>query len=89
MGEGKTSIFTVRSKSEEGVVAAGWYIWDGTRKSHTDNLGKGATVWGGEVSAIKGGLESTKGKKVLILSDSQAAIKAIRPDKQGGREQGS
>ena len=74
-GEGRTTVFTNGSKSEEGVVTAGWYL---RKIVNTDTLGPSVTVWDGEVTAIRGGLNATKNQKVLILTDSQAAIKAIR-----------
>lgn len=42
-------------------------------------------MWDGEVAAIRGGLRSTRGKKILILSGSQAALKAIRKAGKTGR----
>jgi len=42
-----------------------------------------ATVWGGEIAELRGALtKAPKNKKLLILSDSQAAIAAT---KQAGR----
>ena len=43
-------------------------------------------MWDGEVVGIKGGLHSApEDRKVLILSDSQAAIAAVRKAGQTGR----
>ena len=40
-------------------------------------LGNRATVWDAEVTAIAETLRLSKGKRLLILSDSQAAIAAV------------
>ena len=69
------------------MVAAGWYVRDGSGMDNTDTLGPGkiVTAWDGEVAAIKGGLRATKQRKVLILSDSQAAVMAIKKAGRTGR----
>jgi len=49
-------------------------------------MGKLATVWGGEVVGMRGGLQMVlEDRKVLILSDSQATITAVRKAGRTGR----
>jgi len=63
-------------------VGAGWWNQD-KRKGYGIGLGKMATVWNGEVAGFRGALtHAPKDRKLLILSDSQAAITAM---KQAGR----
>jgi len=64
------------SMDENGNVGAGWYV-EGIRCKV--GLGKAATVWDGEVVGVNGGLHpAPEDHKILILSDSQAAISAVR-----------
>ena len=63
------------SKLEGGESGAGWTVRNqicGER-----GLGNRATVWDAEVTAIAETLRLSKGKRLLILSDSQAAIAAV------------
>jgi len=66
-----------------GRVGGGWYSpWD--KKEGFKGLGKVATVWDGEMGGVKGALRAApQDSKVLILSDSQAAIAAT---KEAGRD---
>jgi ribonuclease HI len=81
VGEGAVVVFTDGSKIEGGGVGASW--WDQERrKGYGIGLGKIATVWDGEVAGLRGALTHAPAKKILILSDSQAAIAAT---KQAGR----
>ena len=73
-----TVVFTDGSRDESGRVGAGWYVEGGLAQGHL-GLGKCATVWDGEVAGMRKGLEAVdRRKKVLILSDSQAAIAAVK-----------
>ena len=61
-----------------GMVASGWWKpEEGVGGGAT--IGRTATVWDGEVNGILNGIRSTTSEqKVLILSDSQAAIRAVK-----------
>ena len=60
------------------MVGAAWYV-EGRKKQGGVTLGKLATVWDGEVCGVRGSLEDTPSEtNVLILSDSQAAIAAVK-----------
>jgi len=49
-------------------------------------LGKVATVWDGEVCGVRGALEDAPSEtNVLILSDSQAAIAAVKKAGRTGK----
>ena len=64
------------SKDDEGKVAGGWC---GSRGGECcERVGSVATVWDGEAAGMKLALESLTAAPFLILSDSQAAIAAVR-----------
>ena len=66
------------SKDKLGRVGAGWYGEGGAAEGFV-GLGKVATVWGGEVAGVRKALDAVdRSKKVLILSDSQAAIAVVK-----------
>jgi len=70
-------VYTDGSMNEDGVVGAGWHVEGGIQGGAT--LGKLATVWHGEVYGVRGALEDAPSNyNVLILSDSQAAIAAVK-----------
>lgn len=70
-------VYTDGSMSEEGRVGGGWCSEGGTVKGSIC-LGRMATVWDGEVAGIWKALEkSPPGWKILVLTDSQAAIAAV------------
>jgi len=80
-----TGIYTDGSMNEDGVVGAGWYV-EGGRGVGEVTLGKLATVWDGEVCGVRGALEDAPSESnVLILSDSQAAIAAVKKAGRTGR----
>ena len=80
-----TGVHTDGSMSEDGVVGAGWYK-EGGKGVGEATLGKLATVWDGEVCGVRGALEDAPSKsKVLILSDSQAAVAAVRKAGRRGK----
>jgi len=59
------------------MVGAGWHVEGGTQGGVT--LGKLATVWDGEVCGVRVALEDAPSNaNVLILSDSQAGIAAVK-----------
>ena len=73
-----TGIYTDGSMNEDGTVGAGWHV-EGGKIQGGVTLGKLATVWDGEVCGVRGALEGAPNEaNVLILSDSQAAIAAVK-----------
>jgi len=71
-------IYTDGSMNENGVVGAGWYVERGKGGGEV-TLGKLAIVWDGEVCGMRGALEDAPSEtNILILSDSQAAIAAVK-----------
>jgi len=78
-------VYTDGSMSEDGVVGAGWYV-EGGKGVGEATLGKLATVLDGEVCGVRGALEDAPSESnVLILSDSQAAIAAVRKAGRTGK----
>ena len=75
MGGDYDLAFIDGSKLEDGKAGSGWTV----RKqlSGGRSLGDQAAVWDSEVTAIAETLRLSKGKRQLILSDSQAAIAAV------------
>ena len=56
-------------------MGGGWTTWNGEMEGSI-NLGKFATVWGGEIGGIEGALRNAlEGRDILILTDSQAAVR--------------
>jgi len=79
-----TGIYPDGSMNEDGVVGAGWHVEGGTQGGVT--LGKLATVWDSEVCRVRGALEDApSNSNVLILSDSQAAIAAVKKAGRTGK----
>ena len=76
MGEDYDLTFTDGSKLEDGK-AGGQVGRFGTNFSGGRGLGDRATVWDAEVTAMAETLRLSKGKRLLIPSDSQAAIAAV------------
>ena len=78
-------VYTDGSMNEDGTVGGGWYV-EGGRKLGGVTLGKLATVWDGEVCGVRGALEDAPSEtNVLILSDSQAAIAAVKKAGHSGK----
>ena len=75
--------FTDGSKLEDGKTGAGWTVRN--QFYGGKGLGEMATVWDAEVLAISETLKRSKGKRLLILSDSKAAIAAIVKAGRRGR----
>ena len=78
VAEGRRVIYSDGSKSEgvEGMVGGGWFESNNVRGGVA--VGGRATVWDGEVAGMEGALRVVGNNPVLILSDSQAAIMAVR-----------
>jgi len=67
------------------MVGGVWYVEGGKRLGEV-TLGKLATVWDGEVSRVREALEDAPSEtNVLILSDSQAAIAAVKKAGRTGK----
>jgi len=61
-------------------------MWKGEKNRGGVTLGKLATVWDGEVCGMRGALEDAPSEtNVLILSDSQAAIAAVKKAGRTGK----
>lgn len=79
--------YTDGSKSETGKAGGGWFVvaMEGIKES-CRGMGSLATVWDGEVTGMRGALEVARDEeKVLIMSDSQAAIMAITAAGETGK----
>ena len=72
----RTPIYTDGSRSEEEVVGGGYYLQQGQLGVR---VGTRATVWDGEITGMNMGLRAAGNtdEKVIILSDSKAAIQAV------------
>jgi len=80
-----TGVYTNGSMNEDGIVGGGCYV-EGGKKLGGTTLGKLATVWDGEVCGVRGALEDApRDSNVLILSDSQAAIAAVKKAGRTGK----
>jgi len=67
------------------MVGGGWYV-EGGKKLGGATLGKLATVWDGEVYGVRGVLEDAPcSSNVLIISDSEATIAAVKKASHTGR----
>jgi len=74
--EESIGVFTNSSMSEEGRVGSGWHV-EGLAGSK-EGMGKLAMVWDGEIAGMQEGIQmAPEDHKILLLSDSQAAIAAI------------
>ena len=83
--EGNWVLYSDGSKNEEGRVGSGW-VSHGGKIEGKEGLGKLATVWDGEVKTVAEALSAwDKSGKVIVLSDSQAAIAAIKKPGQTGK----
>jgi len=82
--EDAVGIFTDGSMDEEGQVGGGWQV-EGVGEG-MEGAGVAAAVWDGEVVGVRGMLKlAPADRKFLVLSDSQAAIAAVRKAGRTGR----
>jgi len=82
--EESIGVFTDGSMNEEGRVGGEWHV-EGLAGGK-EGLGRLATVWDGEVVGMRGRIQMVpEDRKVLVLSDSQAAIAAVRKAGKTGR----
>ena len=81
----RTAIYTDGSKAEGtlGMVAGSWFEQEG--RGQGTAVGTRATVWDGEIEGIKEAIRHYTAGPSLILSDSQAAIKAVVKAGKRGR----
>ena len=68
--------FTDGSRDEAGRVAGGWC--DSRGGEGCELVGTVATVWDGEIAGMRLALESLPVAPLLVLSDSEAALAAVR-----------
>ena len=68
--------FTDGSRDDAGRVAGGWC--DSRGGEGCELVGTVATVWDGEIAGIRLALESLPVAPLLVLSDSRAALAAVR-----------
>ena len=73
--------FTDGSKLEDEKAGAGGTIRN--QLSGGRGLGDRANIWDAEVTAMTEKPRLSKGKRLLILSDSQAAIAAVKAGRKG------
>ena len=76
VGGGCVVAFTDGSRDEFGRVAGGWC--DSRGGEGCELVGSVATVWDGEIGGMRLALESLPVTSLLILSDSKAALAAVR-----------
>ena len=81
----RTAIYTDGSKAEGtlGMVAGAWFEREG--RGQGTAVGTRATVWDEEIEGIKEAIRHCTTGPILILSDSQATIKAIVKAGKRGR----
>ena len=86
--EQEAIMFTDGSKGKDGRVAGDWAkdtLQAGPRNGGR-YLGEGATVWDGEIAGMAEALErGPRGRGMLILADSMAAIQAVKKAGRTGK----
>ena len=82
-GEGRLVVYTDGSRDGDGRVGGGWHA-PGNGAGSTA-VGSIATVWDGEVAGIRQAHRMAPEVDMLVLSDSTAALQAIRRAACGGR----
>ena len=75
--EESIGVFTDGSMNEEGKVGGEWHVE--ALAGAKERMGRLAMVWDGEVVGMRGGIQMVlEDQKILLLSDSQAVIAAVR-----------
>ena len=75
-GEGRLVVYTDGSRDGGGRVGDGWHApGNGARSVAVGNI---ATIWDGEVAGIRQALRMAPEVDMLVLSDSTAALQAIK-----------
>ena len=82
--EESIGVFTDGSMSEGDKVGRGWHV-EGLAGSK-ERMGRLAMVWDSEIVGMRGGIQMVpEDHKILLLSNSQAAIAAVRKARRTGR----
>ena len=82
-GEQRLEVYTDGSRDSDGRVAGGWHAsGNGAGSVAVGNI---ATVWDGEVAGIRQALRMAPDVDILVLSDSTAALRAIKQAAGSGR----
>ena len=76
-------VYTDGSRDSDGQVGGGWHAPGNGAGSVA--VGSIATVWDGEVAGIRQALRMAPDVDVLVLSDSTAALRAIKRAAGSGR----
>ena len=82
-GERRLVVYTDGSRYGHGRVGGGWHAPGNGAGSVA--VGSIATVWDGEVAGIRQALRMTPEVDILVLSDSTAALRAIKRTARSGR----
>ena len=82
-GEGRLVVYTDGSRDGDGRVRGGWHALGNGAGSIA--VGSIATVWDGEVAGIRQALRMAQEVDMLVLSDSTAALQAIKRAAHDGR----
>ena len=82
-GERRMVIYSDGSKDSDSRVGGGWQAPENGAGSVA--VGDSATVWDGEVAGIRQAIRMALGVDILVLSDSTAALQAIKPLARSGR----
>ena len=82
-GERRLVVYTDSSRDSDGRVGGGWHASGNGAGSVA--VGSIATVWDGEVASIPQALRMTLEVDILVLSDSRAALRAIKRAARSGR----
>ena len=75
-GERRLVVYTDGSRDSDGRVGGGWYASGNSAGSLA--FGSIATVWDGEVAGMRQALRMAPNVDALVLSDSTAALRAIK-----------
>ena len=82
-GERRLVVYTDGSRDSDGQIGGGWHAPGNGAGSVA--VGSIATVWDGEVAGIRQALRMAPDVDVLVLSDSTAALRAIKRATDSGR----
>ena len=82
-GDQRLVVYTDGSRDSDGRVGGGWHASGNDAGSVA--VGSIATVWDGEVAGIRQALRMAPDVDVLVLSDSTAALRAIKRAADNGR----
>ena len=83
VGERRLVVYTDGSRDGDGRVGVGWHASGNGAGSIA--VGSIATIWDGEVAGIRPALRMAPEVDILVLSDSTAALRAIKRAAHSGR----